>query len=241
MRASVSAATAAMVLGLGLGAGGAANAATTLFDFSGVCRDCASVGTGTLVLNGAPNGPISTADFVSFSYKSNLVSFTLDKSNIVAMLGSFDPSRPGAEVIDIVQLGGTGWEFERNADGSWSVSSEIGASRQSGDGAGGSGGGGGFSFASGGEGGGSPGASGGGLTSFDGAGGGISDWGSSNGGSSDGGSTRVVDDFGPSSSFQQQLVDVAASVPEPASWALMMVGFGGLGAALRRRRLAVAI
>jgi choice-of-anchor C domain-containing protein len=31
-----------------------------------------------------------------------------------------------------------------------------------------------------------------------------------------------------------------ASVPEPATWAMMLVGFGGLGAALRRRRTAVA-
>jgi hypothetical protein len=27
-----------------------------------------------------------------------------------------------------------------------------------------------------------------------------------------------------------------AGVPEPASWALMLVGFGGMGALLRRRR-----
>ena len=32
----------------------------------------------------------------------------------------------------------------------------------------------------------------------------------------------------------------AIAVPEPASWALMLVGFGGLGAVLRRRRHAVA-
>ncbi|MFL5296277.1 MAG: PEPxxWA-CTERM sorting domain-containing protein [Phenylobacterium sp.] len=31
-----------------------------------------------------------------------------------------------------------------------------------------------------------------------------------------------------------------ARVPEPASWALMIVGFGGMGAALRRRRTKVA-
>lgn len=31
-------------------------------------------------------------------------------------------------------------------------------------------------------------------------------------------------------------VDAAAAVPEPTSWALMIVGFGGMGAALRRRR-----
>jgi len=30
--------------------------------------------------------------------------------------------------------------------------------------------------------------------------------------------------------------DATAAVPEPASWALMLLGFGGLGAALRRRR-----
>jgi hypothetical protein len=31
-----------------------------------------------------------------------------------------------------------------------------------------------------------------------------------------------------------------AGVPEPATWALMIMGFGGAGAALRRRRVAVA-
>ena len=30
-------------------------------------------------------------------------------------------------------------------------------------------------------------------------------------------------------------------VPEPASWALMMIGFGGLGALLRRRRSQVVL
>jgi hypothetical protein len=31
-----------------------------------------------------------------------------------------------------------------------------------------------------------------------------------------------------------------AAVPEPASWSLMIMGFAGMGAALRRRRTAVA-
>jgi hypothetical protein len=33
---------------------------------------------------------------------------------------------------------------------------------------------------------------------------------------------------------------IGMAVPEPASWALMLVGFGGLGTALRRRRQVVA-
>jgi hypothetical protein len=32
----------------------------------------------------------------------------------------------------------------------------------------------------------------------------------------------------------------SAGVPEPASWALMIVGFGGIGAAMRRKRIALA-
>jgi choice-of-anchor C domain-containing protein len=35
-------------------------------------------------------------------------------------------------------------------------------------------------------------------------------------------------------------VSVSLAVPEPTSWALMLIGFGGLGAALRRQRRPVA-
>lgn len=37
------------------------------------------------------------------------------------------------------------------------------------------------------------------------------------------------------------IIKSSGGVPEPAAWALMLVGFGGLGAALRsRRRMALA-
>nr|MEA2798455.1 hypothetical protein [Phenylobacterium sp.] len=35
--------------------------------------------------------------------------------------------------------------------------------------------------------------------------------------------------------------DLAGDIPEPLSWALMVTGFGGVGAALRRRRFALAV
>jgi hypothetical protein len=33
----------------------------------------------------------------------------------------------------------------------------------------------------------------------------------------------------------------SGGVPEPAAWSLMLAGFGGLGAMLRRRRPALAV
>lgn len=35
-------------------------------------------------------------------------------------------------------------------------------------------------------------------------------------------------------------VPITAGVPEPASWALMILGFGGIGGVLRRKRLSMA-
>ncbi len=46
-------------------------------------------------------------------------------------------------------------------------------------------------------------------------------------------------DFG-SAGFSAGGSDVTAALPEPASWALLLAGFGGIGAVLRRRRGAVA-
>ena len=41
---------------------------------------------------------------------------------------------------------------------------------------------------------------------------------------------------GQTSSFNFEVADRGGAVPEPASWALMLLGFGGLGAMLRRAR-----
>jgi fibro-slime domain-containing protein len=42
-------------------------------------------------------------------------------------------------------------------------------------------------------------------------------------------------------SFNVQGADLSPGVPEPASWALMILGFGGVGAMIRRRRTAATV
>ncbi|HEX4179548.1 MAG TPA: PEPxxWA-CTERM sorting domain-containing protein [Caulobacteraceae bacterium] len=56
--------------------------------------------------------------------------------------------------------------------------------------------------------------------------------------------TFVVDNFaqngGNPSGLNVEFTSSAGGVPEPATWAMMLVGFGGLGAAIRSRRGRVA-
>jgi len=49
--------------------------------------------------------------------------------------------------------------------------------------------------------------------------------------------TTIISAFDPKGNFHQAF---AFAVPEPQSWALMIAGFGGVGAILRRRRAAAA-
>jgi len=42
--------------------------------------------------------------------------------------------------------------------------------------------------------------------------------------------------FGAGAGAFNDTVNIAASVPEPATWAMMLLGFGGIGIAIRRRR-----
>jgi hypothetical protein len=47
-------------------------------------------------------------------------------------------------------------------------------------------------------------------------------------------------DFGESAQFHANFSDGTAAIPEPATWVMMLLGFGGLGAALRNRRRVLA-
>lgn len=48
-----------------------------------------------------------------------------------------------------------------------------------------------------------------------------------------------VNTFSPGSSSYVTAKSSIAAVPEPATWGMMLIGFGGLGAVMRRRRTAV--
>ena len=48
-------------------------------------------------------------------------------------------------------------------------------------------------------------------------------------------------DSGPASQQGNLIDNVAVSVPEPATWAVMMLGFGGMGAAMRNKRRKLAV
>jgi hypothetical protein len=65
----------------------AAPAAATTFEFSGACIDCSGTGTGTLVLKDYTLGDtLTTSNFVSFTYSSNLLSYAL--SSVDDLTGS---------------------------------------------------------------------------------------------------------------------------------------------------------
>ena len=163
-----------------------------MLNFTGDCADCAGSSHGALTLNTLPDGALTKADFVGFTYASNLVSFSISSADVVAVTGHINPGDLGHAYIDILQLGGTGWEFIRNADGSWSISSELtnGVGKPAG------------------------GRAGGGATFTGGSG-------DSAGAAASGdsgfalGPVRAVDDFGAGSSLQTS-PSVSALVPAPA-------------------------
>lgn len=75
-----------------------AAAVDTTFLFKGTCGDCTGTGTGTLVLKNYTIGEVLSADnFVSFSYTSNLTTFTFN--SVKTLIGSLS-SLPGANFVE---------------------------------------------------------------------------------------------------------------------------------------------
>lgn len=105
------AAPAAMV-GFGL----AAPAGAVVFDFTGACLDCTGTGTGTLTLKNYTLGSVLTAaNFVKFTYSSNLLSYSL--GSVDDLTGSLTAATGPA----YVSLHGGGYSFNSLVIGPFSL------------------------------------------------------------------------------------------------------------------------
>jgi len=211
LRTYIAGMASAVALGLGLAAAtpAAATQALTYIDFVGTCNDCAGYGLGVLTLQNFTGGAAGVANFVDFTYTSNLVGVVdITRAQLHDFTATFG-ALPGEASVDIQQATQTDpsdgfqseWEFETQLpsdvlpQGKWELDFGIPAS-------------------------------GGALLPAGGALGVNADNGTAY--------TYFVAD-GPG------LPSAPTGVPEPAAWALMILGFGLTGASLRRRRLADAI
>ncbi|MBW8744063.1 MAG: PEPxxWA-CTERM sorting domain-containing protein [Sphingomonas sp.] len=93
----------------------AAPAAAVDFKFSGTCIDCSGIGSGTLVLKNYTLGTtLTTANFVSFTYSSNLLSYSL--SSVDDLTGSLTAATGPAFVV----FHGGGYTFDSLVAGPFS-------------------------------------------------------------------------------------------------------------------------
>lgn len=104
-----------------------ASAATVLptytYNFTGTCaaNDCAGFGVATLTLN-TSSTTITNANFVGFSYVSNLVNFTISGGVNGAFASGALTTLPGTNTTFI---GDNSYIFLSNVDGNWSVGRAI--------------------------------------------------------------------------------------------------------------------
>jgi len=93
----------------------AAPAAAVDFQFSGTCIDCSGTGKGTLALKDYTLGDtLTSANFVSFTYTSNLLSYTLN--SVDDLTGSLT----GATGPSFVAFHGGGYTFDSFVAGPFS-------------------------------------------------------------------------------------------------------------------------
>jgi hypothetical protein len=105
-------------------------ATTTTFSFVGTCTDCSGQGRATLVLqNYTPgSGTIPQASFVSLTYSSNLVNYTLTSANVVQIKGGLPATLPSAASIDFFATTGgafQGMELSTYNNGTWCAGFEC--------------------------------------------------------------------------------------------------------------------
>lgn len=209
----LSAWAAASCLGLGVALAGAATPAAAgmvVYDFVGNCSGCSGMGVGEIVLKDfTPGQQLTAANFVNFTFTTSAGQVLITPAQLASFSGLLDPTNLSGAHFAISAGGQT---FDSTGTGFWQV-----------------------------------------LSSLNGA---------FTGGGGDGGRQAQEPAFDPPSlpsipqidppsppqsgfsgaddteSFQLDSIDaqLPAAVPEPASWALMIGGFAGMGGVLRRRK-----
>jgi hypothetical protein len=89
------------------------------YTFAGLCSDCSGFGTAELFVfdDYVPGTAVSLANFISFEYTSNLISFTIPFGTEAVFSGSLPlTDTPAPADITIV---GNGFEFGSSSAGSW--------------------------------------------------------------------------------------------------------------------------
>ena len=93
---------------------------TTTFLFHGNCSDCTGQGTATLVLgNYTPGTNITTGNFVSFTYSSNLISYTINGGELAFASGVIPASLPAAANVTLGANPCCSRQFTSSTNGSW--------------------------------------------------------------------------------------------------------------------------
>jgi len=90
------------------------------YQFVGQCTDCTGTGVGLLTVQNYTLGTtLSSCNFVSFTYTSNLTSFTVTTSGSYDLSGMLPVSLPAAAAVQVSGSGSN--NFLSNTDGTWYV------------------------------------------------------------------------------------------------------------------------
>jgi hypothetical protein len=90
------------------------------YQFVGQCTDCTGTGVGQLTVQNYTLGTaLSSCNFVSFTYTSNLTSFTITAPGSFSLEGTLPASLPSAASVRVIGTGRN--NFQSNTGGSWEV------------------------------------------------------------------------------------------------------------------------
>jgi len=99
------------------------------YQFTGVCADCEGTGVGALTLQNYISGsPIVPGNFVSFTYSSNILSFSIPSPDELGdITGMLPGSLPSTAFVDIQDTSIPSMVFISFDAGNWCVGTYCGA------------------------------------------------------------------------------------------------------------------